>query len=461
MFVSIATTHRPATDLGFLLMKHPERVHEVDLNFGKGVLLYPEASEDRCEAVLMIDVDPVGLVRGRGMSEGMLDQYVNDRPYAATSFLSVALNRVLRTAMTGVSRERPELAAAALPLELRVTPLPARGGEVLVRSLFEPLGWKVTLQRIEGPGGASRYVDLRLTGQMRVADALAHLYVLIPVLDDDKHYWVGDDEVEKLLARGGAWLAGHPQKELIAKRYLKNRGALARAALARLAPEAAEDESEQAEPRLTSEEAIERPIRLNDMRIEAVLGALREAGAASVADLGCGEGKLLAALRRERKFTRIVGLDASMMALRRAEQRLGLDKVTGEAVERVKLLHGALTYRDDRLKAFDAATLIEVVEHLDQDRLPALAEAVFGHARPHAVIVTTPNVEHNSLFENMAPGALRHPDHRFEWTRAEFGAWIAGVEARYGYSAIRSEIGQAHADLGAPTQMAVFTRRAA
>ncbi|TAJ23790.1 MAG: 3' terminal RNA ribose 2'-O-methyltransferase Hen1, partial [Nitrospirae bacterium] len=224
MFLSIATTHRPATDLGFLLMKHPERVHEVDLSFGKGVLLYPEANEDRCEAVLMIDVDPVGLVRGRGMSEGMLDQYVNDRPYAATSFLSVALNRVLRTAMTGVSRERPELAAAWLPLELRVTPLPARGGEALVRSLFEPLGWAVGLERIEGPGGASRYVDLKLTGQMRVADALAHLYVLIPVLDDEKHYWVGDDEVEKLLARGGAWLAGHPQKELIAKRYLKNRG---------------------------------------------------------------------------------------------------------------------------------------------------------------------------------------------------------------------------------------------
>jgi 3' terminal RNA ribose 2'-O-methyltransferase Hen1 len=457
MFLSIATTHRPATDLGFLLMKHPERVHDVDVSFGKGILFFPEANEDRCEAVLIIDVDPVGLVRGRGMSDGLLDQYVNDRPYAATSFLSVALNRAFRTAMTGVSRERPELAASPLPLELRVTPLPARGGEALVRSLFEPLGWTVELERVAGPGGASRYVDLTLRGEMRVADALAHLYVLIPVLDDTKHYWVGDDEVEKLLARGGAWLAGHPQKELIAKRYLKNRGALTRAALARLAPEV-EEEGIEAEPRLTPEEVIERPIRLNDLRMDAVMAALREAGAASVADLGCGEGKLLAMLRRERKFTRIVGLDASMMALRRAEQRLGLDKVTGEAVERVKLLHGALTYRDDRLKAFDAATLIEVIEHLDPERLPALAEAVFGHAQPHAVIVTTPNVEHNAMFEGMVPGAMRHPDHRFEWTRAEFGAWIAGIESMYGYSAVRSEIGQDHPELGAPTQMAVFMR---
>ena len=212
MFVSIATTHRPATDLGYLLMKHPERMHELDLNFGKGLVFFPEANENRCEAVLTIDVDPVGLVRGRGDAEGLMDQYVNDRPYAATSFLSVAINRMFRTAMTGVCRDRPELAASPIPLLIRVTPMPARGGEQVLRSLFEPLGWKVELDRIEGPGGPSRYFDMRLTGEMRLADALAHLYVLIPVLDDEKHYWVGDDEVEKLLAKGGDWLATHPEK---------------------------------------------------------------------------------------------------------------------------------------------------------------------------------------------------------------------------------------------------------
>ncbi len=458
MFLSIATTHRPATDLGYLLMKHPERVHELDLNFGKGLVFFPEASEDRCEAVLTIDVDPVGLVRGRGDAEGLMDQYVNDRPYAATSFLSVAINRMFRTAMTGVSKDRPELAAMPIPLIIRVTPMPARGGEQVLRSLFEPLGWKVELDRIEGSGGPSRYLDMRLMGDKRLADALAHLYVLIPVLDDEKHYWVGDDEVEKLLAKGGDWLAAHPEKELIARRYLKGRGGLARAALARLAPETADEEVAEAEPRLAPEEAIEKPIRLNDLRMETVMETLRQLGAASVADLGCGEGKLLGWLRRERRFTRIVGLDASMLSLKRASQRLNIDRAAGEAVDRLQLLHGALTYRDDRLKGFDAATLVEVIEHLDEDRLPALGEAVFGHARPRAVIVTTPNSEHNALFANMAPGAMRHPDHRFEWTRAQFGEWIALIESRYGYSAVRSEIGQPHETLGAPTQMAVFTR---
>jgi 3' terminal RNA ribose 2'-O-methyltransferase Hen1 len=336
--------------------------------------------------------------------------------------------------------------------------MPARGGEALLRSLFEPLGWSVTVDRIEGPGGGSRYVDLRLAGEVRVADALSHLYVLIPVLDDDKHYWVGEDEVEKLLAKGGAWLASHPEKGTIARRYLKNRGALARVALARLAPETIDEEADGAVPRVEPEEAIERPIRLNDLRMDAVVAALAERGAATVADLGCGEGKLLGRLRRDRKFTRIVGLDASMVSLRRAGEKLGLDRVSGEAVDRLQLLHGALTYRDDRLKGFDAATLVEVVEHLDMERLPALAEAVFGHARPKTVIVTTPNAEHNVLFESMTPGALRHPDHRFEWTRGELGDWIAAIETTYGYSAARSEIGQAHAELGAPTQMAVFSR---
>jgi 3' terminal RNA ribose 2'-O-methyltransferase Hen1 len=236
MYLSIATTHNPATDLGFLLMKHPDRVHETELAFGKAIVFFPEATIARCEAVLTIDVDPVGLVRGRGSGDGLLDQYVNDRPYAASSFLSVALNRAFRTAMTGSSKERQDLAATPIPLDIVIAPLPAHGGESLVRSLFEALGWDVSIERVMGSAGASRYVSLRLQGVLRLADALSHLYVLIPVLDDDKHYWVGDDEVEKLLAKGGAWLAGHPDKDLIARRYLKNRRSLARLALARLAP---------------------------------------------------------------------------------------------------------------------------------------------------------------------------------------------------------------------------------
>lgn len=459
MYLSIATTHNPATDLGFLLMKHPDRVHESELAFGKAIVFFPEATVERCEAVLTIDVDPVGLVRGRGSGDGLLDQYVNDRPYAASSFLSVALNRAFRTAMTGSSKERQDLAATPIPLDIVIAPLPAHGGEGLVRSLFEALGWDVSIERVMGSAGASRYVSLRLQGVLRLADALSHLYVLIPVLDDDKHYWVGDDEVEKLLAKGRAWLAGHPDKDLIARRYLKNRRSLARVALARLASEEAEEDlAGQKASRGAPEDALEVPLRLNDQRMSAVVDALVRAGAKSVADLGCGEGKLLMSLTRDRRFTRLIGLDVSVRSLEYAADRLKLNLAGGADSERLTLLHGALTYRDDRWRDVDAAVLVEVIEHLDADRLPALEQVVFGASRPKTVIVTTPNADHNVLFSSLAAGSFRHPDHRFEWTRAEFRSWAARIETGFGYSAAISGIGKEHELHGAPTQMATFSR---
>jgi 3' terminal RNA ribose 2'-O-methyltransferase Hen1 len=461
MYLSIATTHRPATDLGFLLHKHPERVHELDLTFGKAHVFYPEATDTRCEAVLVIDVDPVGLVRGRGSGEGLLDQYVNDRPYAASSFLSVALNRVYRTAMSGVSKDRPELAASELPLEVVVTPAPARD-DALVRALFEPLGWSVEAAPVASPGGApARFVELRLTGRARLSALLSQLYVLIPVLDDDKHYWVGEDEVGKLVAKGGDWLQAHPARDLIVRRYLLHRRSLANLALARLAPEAQAEGADEAEAAPKPEEALEAPISLGDARMDAVVGALKAAGAQSVVDLGCGEGKLLARLLRERWAQRLIGVDASTVSLQRAARRLKLNAVGGPSDERLTLLHGALTYRDRRWADADAAALVEVIEHLDADRLPALAQVVFGEAKPRTVVVTTPNVEHNARFPNLPPGAFRHPDHRFEWTRAEFRAWARGVEDAFGYAADLGEIGQPDETFGAPTQMAVFRRGAA
>lgn len=459
MYLSIATTHRPATDLGFLLHKHPGRVHETELPFGKAVVFYPEAGEARCEAALVLDVDPVGLVRGRGRGDGLLDQYVNDRPYVASSFLSVAMSRSLRTAMSGASRDRPELAETVIPLEAVVTPLPARGGgEALVRSLFEPLGWTVTVTPVESAAGGSAYFDLKLEGRARLRDLLNHLYVLIPVLDGDKHYWVGDDEVAKLLKRGEGWLESHPEQDAIVRRYLLNRRGLARVALERLAPETRDEAGEEETKAPPQEEALETPIRLNDTRMAVVADTLKASGARAIADLGCGEGKLLYRLVRERWVERLFGVDASARSLEIAARRLKLDMASGPSEERLKLLHGSLTYRDRRWEAAEAVALVEVIEHLEPDRLPALERVVFGAARPATVVVTTPNAEYNALFPNLAAGAFRHSDHRFEWSRAEFQAWADRVCASHGYAVELSPIGPLDEALGAPTQMAVFTR---
>ncbi len=460
MYLSIATTHRPAADLGFLLHKHPDRLHETELPFGKSYVFYPEVSEDRCEAVMTLDIDPVGLVRGKGRGEGLLDQYVNDRPYAASSFLSVALTRTLRSAMSGVSRERQDLAEAAIPLEAVVTPLPARGGEAMVRALFEPLGWTVTTTPVEGP--ANPYVTLTLSGEARLSALLNHLYVLIPVLDNDKHYWVGDDEVAKLLAKGAGWLETHPARELIARRYLSHRPSLARDALYRLAPEAREEEAAPSEDRPPArEQTLEAPMKLNDARMAAVVAALKASGATAIADLGCGEGRLLQHLLKERWAQRLIGVDPAVGELEKAARRLKLHRPGGPDEGRITLLHGSVTYRDTRWEDVDAAVLVEVIEHLDPDRLPILEQVVFAAARPATVIVTTPNSEFNALFPNLAAGTLRHTDHRFEWTRAQFQAWAGGVAERHGYGVEYSGIGETDEALGAPTQMAIFRRAAA
>ena len=460
MFLSIATTHHTATDLGYLLHKHPERLHDIDLTFGKAWVFYPDASETRCEVALVLDVDPVGLVRGKGQADGPLDQYVNDRPYAASSFLSVALNKAFRTAMSGVCSNRQELADSSIALEAVVTPLPLRGGETLLRELFEPLGWRVQVEPVEAadtPSAKKLYARVTLTGVARLSALLNHLYVLIPVLDDAKHYFVGEDEIDKLLKRGEGWLEQHPAKELIVRRYLRHRGVLARAALERLAPET-QDEAIEPEARAAPEDVLEAPIRLNDERMMAVVEALRATGAKTIADLGCGEGKLLQRLLRERWAERLIGLDPAARELEWAAKRLKLHLPGGPPEGRLTLLHGSLTYRDDRWAGAEAAALVEVIEHLDSDRLPLVERVVFGEARPANVVVTTPNAEYNALFPKLAAGAFRHPEHRFEWTRAEFQAWAERIGAAYGYRAAFHGIGQPDDALGAPTQMAVFSR---
>ena len=462
MFLTIATTHRPATDLGYLLHKNPERVHEFELSFGKAQVFYPEASDQRCTAALVLEVDPIALVRGPARNrsgDGLLTQYVNDRPYAASSFLSVAIGRVFGTALSGRSKERPDLAEAEIPLSVRMAPLPCHGGEAVLRKLFEPLGYAVgaeghVLDHANPDWGASRYFTVTLDGCRRLSDLLRHLTVLVPVLDDEKHYWVGEQEVEKLVRRGAGWLDEHPEKQLIATRYMRHFKRYAREALARLSDDDQPDPEVAHEEHGDAEGALERPIRLNELRLEAVAGALR----GRVVDLGCGEGRLLKALLQDRRFEEIVGLDASVRALEMARTRLDLDRLPSLQRARIKLMHGALTYRDQRLEGFDGASVVEVIEHLDPARLAAFERVLFEFAKPGAVVMTTPNREYNVKFEGMPEGALRHRDHRFEWTRAEFAAWAERVAADHGYRVDFHPIGELDPELGPPTQMAVFER---
>lgn len=477
MFLTISTTgtpERPATDLGYLLHKHPDKAQAFSTSYGTAHVLYPEAEAGRCTAALLLEVDAVALVRrGKGKGRGgapdaALAQYVNDRPYAASSLLAVALSGVFSSAMKGVCNARPELPGQARPLRVEVPALPARGGPDLVRKLFEPLGWTVTVEPValdtEFPDwGDSRYVSLALESDtLTLAEALRHLYVLLPVLDDAKHYWVAPDEVDKLLRVGEGWLPGHPEQRLITSRYLSRRWSLTRQATERLElvrlAETDDSEVEEIDNAVEAEtETEQKPTPLAVQRREAIVTALRQSGAARVLDLGCGQGQLVQTLLKDPAFTEIVGVDVSMRALTIASRRLKLDRMGERQASRVQLFQGSLAYTDVRLKGYDAAVLSEVIEHLDLPRLPALEYAVFGSARPRTVLVTTPNVEYNVRWESLPAGHVRHGDHRFEWTRAEFRAWAEAVAERHGYGVGFEPVGPDDPEVGPPTQMAVFT----
>lgn len=494
MFLTISTSgtpESPATDLGFLLHKHPDKAQAFSTSYGTAHVLYPEASVERCTAALLLEVDPVALVRrGKGKGRGgapdaALAQYVNDRPYAASSLLAVALSAVFSSAMRGVCNARPERAAQPLPLHVEVPALPARGGPDLVRKLFEPLGWTVTVTRVAldeqfPEWGDSRYVHLVLDvpdGKLTLGEALRHLYVLLPVLDDAKHYWVSPDEVDKLLRAGEGWLADHPEQKVITSRYLARRWSLTREAMQRLelvrladaddtdvddidnaVDDAVDDAAEIESADADAEEGAGKTVPLAVLRREAILAALAAAGAGRVLDLGCGQGQLVQALLKDTRFTEIAGVDVSMRALTIASRRLKLDRMGERQSERVKLFQGSLAYTDKRLKGYDAAVLSEVIEHVDVERLPALEYAVFGSARPRTVLVTTPNVEYNVRWETLPAGHVRHGDHRFEWTREEFRGWAAQVAGRHGYDVEFLPVGDDDPEVGPPTQMAVFTQ---
>ena len=463
MLLTISTTIDNATDLGYLLHKNPSVLHEKGMNFGRLYVFYPEATAEKCTAALLLEIDPITLVRGRKGSMGStgpLEQYVNDRPYTANSLLSVAISTMFGTALNGRSKERQELADAKIPLEASLPCVPCREGSEFLKRLYEPLGFSVETTRLPldekfPDWGESPYYSVKLTAKTRLMNLLRALYILTPVLDIDKHYYYGSEEHDKLLAKGEGWLANHPDRDQIVKRYLRRRGSLANAALKSFSREEIPEVAKEAEE--DTEAESEPKVRLNTQRIDAVLENILDVKPRRVIDLGCGEGKLIGKLAKQMSIQEIVGVDVSLSVLEKANSRL--DIIAPMRRKQIELRQNALTYYDPKFEGFDVATLVEVIEHLDLPRLDALERIVFGKAMPGRVIVTTPNREYNVVWESLPAGKVRHKDHRFEWTRSEFAEWTTKVCDLYRYTVKILPIGPVDENVGSPTQMAVFDIR--
>jgi len=465
LLLTITYRGENAGSLGFLLHKNPARPQTFELSYGKAHVFYPVAEEEVCTAALLLDLNPVELVRdrkGKGEPSGLFD-YVNDRPYVASSFMSTAIARVFGTALSGRCDKRPELVNEKLALQATVTMLPCYRGEELIEELFAPLGYTIECESFPldekfDEWGQSRYFNVRLSGKQRLCDLLQHLYVLIPVLDSAKHYWVTSEEIEKLLRHGEGWLDSHPSKEYIAFRYLNRRRRLYNEALAKLTEDEQEEETGE-------EENGKEYLTLNQQRLGNVVAALKNSGARRVLDLGCGEGRLLDLLLKEKQFEAVAGMDVSYYALDRAKNRLHFDRLSERQRNRINLFQGSMIYIDKRLKGYDAFAVVEVIEHLDPGRLSVFEKVVFGYAKPETIVLTTPNREYNEVYgltaddgKNAGKERLRHGDHRFEWTRAEFRAWAERVAVENDYEIRFSEIGDSDDKHGSPTQMGVFSK---
>ncbi|MDR2639675.1 MAG: 3' terminal RNA ribose 2'-O-methyltransferase Hen1 [Helicobacteraceae bacterium] len=457
MLLTITYTGENTQNIGFLFRKNPSRPQVFQLSFGKAFVFYPELSDAQTTIALLLDIDPIDLSRGKEGSGGGLFDYVNDRPYVSSSFMSVAISSVFSTAMSGFGDKFQALADAKLRLTATIVTLPCKSGKAALNRVFEPLGYEVAYDSLApderfGERGESAYVNLTIGAEVRLCDLLRHIYLLIPVFDAKKHYWIGGDEVDKLTRLGAQWLPNHPEKEFIVRRYLSKSRRLSSLALERL--KAAGDETDGDRDDAPEEEKPER-LRLNKQRLNAAIAALRESGAKSAIDLGCGEGALLALLLKE-PLDKIAACDASQTALQRAKERIGYDRLSETKRQKLSIFQSSLTYKDDRFAGYDAACVIEVIEHIDPARLEAFERSLFKFARPKCAIITTPNREYNEKYENLR-GELRHSDHRFEWTRDEFRSWAEAAAGKYGYTASFSDIGEADEKLGAPTQMALFS----
>ncbi|MDO4544956.1 MAG: 3' terminal RNA ribose 2'-O-methyltransferase Hen1 [Bacillota bacterium] len=466
MLLTIAYRGKNTQNMGYLLHKNPYRAQQFELNFGKVYVFYPEISDAQTTAALVLDIDPIALAKGKQGSNGQgLFSYVNDRPYVASSFMSTALAKVFGTAMSGRCDKMQELADTPLDLKATIHMLPCRGTPDFAKEVFEPLGYetsyRTTILDEKFPEWEdSTYIDLTISGKVTLATLLNHLYVLIPAFDKQKHYWVGSDEIDKLVKHGEGWLLNHPARNRIVNRYFAKRRSLAHIARNRLIEMEEEVELGLDEDEIENQVEIsnkERRISLNEMRLEAVKNAVIESGASSVIDLGCGDGKLIKLLLEEPQIKKITGVDVVVSILERAKSRLHYDRLPPFKKEKLSIMQASLIYKDGRFCGYDAACLVEVIEHIDSQRLSALERIIFEYAAPETVIVTTPNREYNANYEWIRD-KLRHDDHRFEWSRKEFEAWTRHICTSFGYTVETNGIGEMDEKVGTPTQMGVFTK---
>ncbi|WP_075619063.1 3' terminal RNA ribose 2'-O-methyltransferase Hen1 [Paenisporosarcina indica] len=446
MQLTIKATGENVKAISYLLSKNPDNVYERNHKGHLVRLFYSKFTETELEVTIFVTPDPIELIKSSSNSYD-ITHYINDREFAVSSIFCSFIRSALGTALNGQPKEEYiDWVNHLFPFEFEFGPVVSTISDEVLNELFEPIGYQVTITRPEidysfqmKEKSSVSYISLK--GTKTLQDGLRQLFILIPVIDNYKHYFIDEKEIEKLERYGEGWLEAHPMRDMIYRQALRFKEVYSQVENTNL------------------EEKIEEPsekIRLNDLRYERIVETVSLMKPKSIVDFGSGEGKLSVRLGFVTGVKEILAVEPSESATLKALRRF--EKVTNkEGFVVPETLWGSLFYYDERLKGKDVMILCEVIEHIDEYRLPKVLDTILHDYQPGALIITTPNREYNMVYD--MDDHFRHNDHRFEWTRAEFYQWCNERNLRESYDLHFDGIGEEHETQGFPTQMCVFKRK--
>ncbi|TDL78499.1 3' terminal RNA ribose 2'-O-methyltransferase Hen1 [Peribacillus frigoritolerans] len=446
MQLTIKATGDNVKAISYLLSKNPNNLYERNHKGHLVRLFYSKFEETELEVTIFVTPDPIDLVKNNSNSYD-ITHYINDREFAVSSLFCSFIRSALGTALNGQPKEEySEWVNYRFSFQFEFGPVVSSLSDKQLKDLFEPIGYEVAISRPDieysfEMKDKSSARSICLKGMKTLQNGLRQLFVLIPVIDNYKHYYIDDKEIEKLERYGEGWLEDHPKRDYIYRQSLRFKEIFSIV------------ENKKTEEK--KEEKIEK-VRLNDLRYEKIIDFVNQMKPRSIVDFGSGEGKLSVRLGFADGVKEIMAVEPSQSATLKAIERF--DKVKNKEKFVVpETIWGSLFYYDERLKGKDVMILCEVIEHIDEFRLPKVLDTILHDYQPNALIITTPNREYNEIYD--MEDHFRHNDHRFEWTRAEFRHWCEERNHRKIYDLQFEGIGEEHDRHGFPTQMCVFVRK--
>ncbi|AYV66644.1 MULTISPECIES: methyltransferase domain-containing protein [Niallia] len=450
MQISLKVYGEHARMVSHLIAKNPHNLYERKEKGGLVRIVFTKNEEHEVQILFFVTVDNMELTKNQ-TNFSSITHYINDRESAVSSIFCSVLRKAVGTALNGKPKDEfKEWVNYSFPLEITFGPLSTKLTNHELAELFEPLGYELTIENGKvllpksfAKKSSAKFITLK--AKQTIQDCFRHLFVLIPVMDQYKHYYIDEKEVDKLKRYGEGWLSSHPKRNEIIKESLVFSDLIEKSRLIESKP------SEEKQAPLTKKKS------LNQWRYEKIIETVKKLPHNSrIVDMGAGEGKLTAQLGFISGIEELIAVDPSEREQLKAKKRI-------EAlVDKPDFLlptfkWGSLFYYDSELEKKDIFILCEVIEHIDENRLGKVFDTIFTKYKPYHVIVTTPNQDYNAVYDMNE--AKRHSDHRFEWTQQQFEEWTKYWESHANYKVQIDGIGEYIEGYGYPTQMAIFSQK--